>query len=159
LEIVRQKYFRANARTLGGIIILFTIYQITQGHIKGLGIPIYIALNLLAISFWTAKEIIVLDLNKKRIGEGFKVFGTRRVTWTNFSEIEKIFVNSVNTVGQDIYSLPWAVTTRDKVYKAFIKTSDGTKLFLAFDNDRDVLLKKLNNYNRIIKTEIFDNTR
>lgn len=123
MEIVRQKYFRANARTMGVIIFLFTAFQLYEENIHGRGILIYILFNLLAVSFWIAKEIVLIDIHKKRIGEGIKVLGLRRMNWIKYSGIEKIYINSVKTVGEDIYSLPNKVTIRDRIYKAFIKTT------------------------------------
>jgi hypothetical protein len=110
----------------------------------------------LGVSFWIAKEIVLIDISEKRMGEGFKVFGLRQINWIKYSGIEKIYINSVKTVGEDIYSLPNKVTVRDKVYKAFLKTTNGDKLVLIVDNDKDLLLKKLNELNKNLKTQIID---
>ena len=97
-----------------------------------------------------------IDISEKRIGEGVKIFGLKRISWTRYSEIEKIYINSVNTVGEDIYSLPNKVTVRDTIFKAFIKTTNGDKIFLMAGSDKDLLLKKLNELNIKIKTIIID---
>lgn len=158
MEIIRQKYFRANARTMGVIIFLFTAYQLYAGNIHGFGILVYLLVNLLAVSFWTAKEIVHIDISKKRIGNGFKVFGLRRINWIKYSQIEKIYINSVKTVGTDSYSLGPnnPVTVRDRVFKSFLKTSDGDKIFLIVEDDKDLLLSKLNELNQKLGTLIID---
>ena len=158
MEIIRQKYFRANARTMGVIILLFTAHQLYEKNIHGLGILVYVSLNLLAVSFWTAKEIVHIDISEKRIGDGFKLFGLRRINWIKYSQIEKIYINSVKTVGTDIYSLGPnnPVTVRDRVFKSFIKTSDGDKVFLIVEHDKDLLLNKLNKLNQKLGTQIID---
>lgn len=141
---------------MGFIIFLFTGIQLYDGNIQGLGILIYILFNLLAVSFWIAKEIVHIDIPGRRIGEGVKILGVRRMNWVKYSGIEKIYINSVKTVGEEIYSLPIKVTVRDRVYKAFIKTTNGDKLLLMVDNDKALLLKKLNEINRELKTQIID---
>lgn len=141
---------------MGFIIFLFTGIQLYDGNIQGLGILIYILFNLLAVSFWIAKEIVHIDAPGRRIGEGVKILGVRRMNWVKYSGIEKIYINSVKTVGEDIYSLPIKVTVRDRVYKAFIKTTNGDKLLLMVDNDKVLLLKKLNRINGELKTQIID---
>ncbi len=156
LEIVRRKYFRDNARTMGVIIFVFTAFQLIEGNVYGLGIPLFILFNLAAISFWTAKEIIHIDTSAKRIGEGFRIFGLKRISWTNYSEIEKIYINSVNTVGLEGYSLTKMLKVREKVFKAFIKTTDGDKIFLIADSDKKLILKKLSEFNQTLHTQIFD---
>ena len=57
MEIIRQKYFRSNTRTMGVIIFLFTAFQLYEGNIYGPGVPIYILFNLLALSFWIATDV------------------------------------------------------------------------------------------------------
>jgi hypothetical protein len=141
---------------MGVIIFLFTAFQLYEGNIHGPGIMIYVLFNLLAVLFWVAKEIVQIDIPLKRIGEGFKVLGLRRMNWIPYSEIEKIYINSVKTVGEDNYSLPNKVTVRYSLYKAFIKTTSGDKLLLMVDNDKDLLLKKLNELNEKLKTQIID---
>jgi len=141
---------------MGVIIFLFTAFQLYVGNIHGLGILIYILFNLLAVSFWIAKEIVLIDITEKRIGEGINVLGLRRMNWIKYSGIEKIYINSVKTVGEDIYSLPNKVTIRDRVYKAFIKTTNGDKLLLIVDNDKESLFKRLNELNAKLKTQIID---
>jgi len=141
---------------MGVIIFVYTVSQLIAGNVYGYGIPFFILFNLLAISFWTAKDILKIDLTNKRIGEGFKVFCLKRLNWIKYSDIEKIYINSVNTAGQDQYSLPWSVTVRDKVYKAFLKTTDGHKLLLTVARDKGLMLKRLNQFNETLRTQIFD---
>jgi len=141
---------------MGVSIFLITAFQLYAGNIHGLGILIYVLFNLLAVSFWIAKEIVLIDIPGKRIGEGIKVLGLRRMNWLNYSGIEKIYINSVERVGEDIFSLPNNVTIRDRIYKAFIKTTNGDKLLLSVDNDKDLLFKKLNKLNKKLDTIIID---
>jgi hypothetical protein len=131
---------------------------VSENNVTGLGIPFYIAANLFAIAAWTMNKIVSIDFANKKIGEGVGIFGLRSLNWRKYNEIEKIFINSVNVVGQDVYSLPWSVTWKDKLYKAFLKTTDGEKILLMVNSDKDLILKKINDYNKIIGTKIFDNT-
>ena len=62
----------------------------------------------------------------------------------------------MNTLGLDSYSLPWTISVRDKVDQAFIKTTDGDKLFLLVGRDKDLVLKTLGELNKTLKTQIFD---
>jgi hypothetical protein len=73
---------------MGAIIFLFTASQLYVGNIRGHDILIYVPFNLLALSFWIAKEIIYIDIAEKRIGEGVNIFGLKRISWIMYSGIE-----------------------------------------------------------------------
>jgi hypothetical protein len=48
------------------------------------------------------------------------------------------------------------VTVRDRIYKAFLKTTDGYKFLLLVNNDKAVLFKNLDELNKNLKTQIID---
>jgi hypothetical protein len=158
MEIVRQKYFSSRMRTVGVIILVFTLLQLKNGNVHGIRIFAYLFFNLLALTFWITYEIVHIDFAKRQIGEGFKIFGMTRLVWKKYTGIEKIFINSINTVGHDYSRFPWTITVRDKFYKAFLKTADGDKIFLLAGHNKDKLLTKLKTYNQTINTEIIDNS-
>lgn len=78
--------------------------------------------------------------------------------WTNFDEVEKIFINSKN-VTQKIYTMiTTGITTRNVEYNAFMKFGNGTKIYLMGKENKESLLKKLTKISDFLQIEVIDYT-
>ena len=133
------------------LIFLFSVYKLINLSVLGL------VLSVVAVGLWTAREIVVVDFHKKIIGEGHWILGLSSLEKTRFSELEKIFINRVKSTTRMNHLIGSADIT-DYVYKAFLKTAEGEKFEIATGSDKDKVIRKLKEYNKVLKTVIIDST-
>ncbi len=157
LEIVRKDLAPGQLKIFGVLIVLATNYKLLTFTFHEVNPAIFIVGNLVAFAIWSAKDIMVIDFDKNVIGEGFKIFGLRYTDKTKFSTIEKIYINSVNT-GETFRQLTRTMSIHHEGFKAFLKTIEGDKFWIAMNTDKDKLIRRLKKYNTTIMTEIYDNT-
>jgi hypothetical protein len=139
------------------LVILATNYKIVTLTYHEVSPWTFGICNILAIAVWTAREIVIIDFETQTIKEGFTVLWINFVSKSRYSGFEKIFINSVATSGV-FRHIAGEKTIRDKGYKAFLKTYEGEKFCIAVQRDKDTLMEKLGEYNRLIGTEVVDNT-
>jgi hypothetical protein len=139
------------------LIFLATGYKLITGTFFEVSPLVYIIFNTIAVAAWAGQELVIIDMDAKTIREGFKILGIGKFERTRFSGIEKIFINKVNTVGT-FRHLTRTIDVHDVSYKAFLKTYEGDKICIGISSDKDKLIDKLKEYNKDIKTDIFDTT-
>jgi hypothetical protein len=83
IEIIRKDIAPLWIKIISVIIVLATIYKVVTLTFLDVNPIVYIITNSIAIAIWTGKDIVVIDAEKNRIGEGFKVMGFNRLDWTN----------------------------------------------------------------------------
>ena len=78
----------------------------------------------------------------------------------NYDSIEKIFVNS-GKVSQTVYTAHTSSssTFSSVEYNAYLKFSDGVKVFLLSKKSKPKLLEKLRDAARILNVSVVDNTQ
>jgi hypothetical protein len=123
-----------------------TLYKIVTLTFFDVSPVFYIILNTIAVGIWTAKEIVMIDFNKRLIGEGIRVFGMTYVTKNKFSGFEKIFINKIKLT-ETFRPLTRTIDVQHETYKAFLKTNEGHKICIGDNADKEDLIKKLKNYN------------
>jgi len=151
--IIKKDIAPVWVKVVGVLIVAATIYKIVSLTFFDVGLQVYFILNLIAAAIWTGKEIVVVDMNKQEIGEGFRVLGITYLDKEKFSGLEKIFINRVNT-SQTFTHLAGSTAIHDELYKAFLKTAEGEKICIGEDRDKDKLIARLNTYNTVLKTVI-----
>jgi len=112
---------------------------------------------LAAAAIWTSQNVVVIDTVNRHIGEGFLIFGIRYIAKTPYTVIEKIFVNKI-TLRETFRPNTRTITVHHEVYKAFLKTSDGTKFWIAASADKQQLFESLGALNTILQTQLIDST-
>ncbi|HTE33830.1 MAG TPA: hypothetical protein VK666_25790, partial [Chryseolinea sp.] len=96
-EIIRKDIAPMQFKFLAVLIILATNYKVLTWTFLDTNPLVFIFGNLLALIILTAKDILVVDFDNSQIKEGFKVLGLRHTDKTEFSGLEKIFINKINT--------------------------------------------------------------
>jgi hypothetical protein len=142
-------------KVIGSMIFLATIYKIVSLTFLDVSLHTYLIMNLIATAIWTGKKIVVIDINKMEIGEGFGFFGIVHLDKYKFSGLEKIFINRVNTA-ETFTHLARTIDIHHDNYKAFLKTVDGEKICIREHTDKEILIAELMSYNVVLKTAIFD---
>lgn len=157
IEIHKKDLSPLWIKIIGALIVLATLYKIITLTFFEVNFLIYIIFNALAIVSLVGKEVVVIDFQKKEIGEGYNVVGLRYLSKTRFSGIEKIFVNRVH-LAETFWHMGGTKDIHHVRYKAFLKTADGDKICIGISADKDALIENLKRYNRNLKTTIIDNT-
>lgn len=139
------------------LVILAVNYKILTFTFDDVSPITYIICIAIAVGTWTIKSVVVVDQEKRIVGEGFKIAGLRYLSKYKFSEIEKVFVNSVSS-GTTFRHLTRTMEIHHHTYKAYLKTVEGDKFCIAINADKDKLMGALQKYNQYIKTSIVDNT-
>lgn len=87
---------------------------------------------IISVLLWSLKSFVYIDLDNKKISEGYSVLGLRLITTykATFTEIEKMYVNYI-TSGWTSDSLGYTEGKTPPMYKAFLKTSEGDKFCVA----------------------------
>lgn len=157
LVIIKKDLSPIWVKIIGVLIFLATIYKIVSLTFFDVGLHVYFILNLIAVIIWTGKKIVVIDMERQEIGEGFRIFGIAYLDKYKFSALEKIFINRVNAT-QTFVHLTRSMDIHHVLYKAFLKTVEGEKICIAEYTNKDKLIAGLNKYNSVLKTDIFDNS-
>ena len=157
IEIIKRDLAPVFLKIIGVIIVLATIYKIVTMTFFEVSPIVYIITNAIALAIWTGKEIVIIDPEKKKIGAGFKIVGFIYLSWTHYSGVEKIFINTTNET-ETFRHLTRTIDINHRGYKAFLKTNEGEKICVGISTDKDKLIKQLKLYNISLGTEIFDNT-
>jgi len=156
-EIIRKDIAPMQFKFLAVLIFIATDFKVLTWAFLDTNPLVFIFGNLLALIILTAKDILVVDFDNSQIKEGFKVLGLRHTDKTEFSGLEKIFINKINT-SQEFRQIANTMTIYDETYKAFLKTNEGDKYWIAINRDKDKLIKRLRVINENLKTEIYDYT-
>lgn len=141
ISVFQGKFFPFTYRVVGILLPVVVMIKIITNTVSEVSLGYYaIALPigaLLIFTEWTleihAKEKII------RKNLRFLIFKIGRKQ--TFTSIERIFINRVK-----------------QSYKAFIKLSDGEKLVLDCDVDKEALIERIHIYNRELNTKILDNS-
>lgn len=116
----------------------------------------------IAACLWTTGWRLDIHVEKHYIKEYLWVFGLKLGFKKPLGEIEKIFINSQKT--KEYVYFPSAMTDNQSVgfsgyeYWAFLKFTDGEKMKIKSQANKESLIKNLKQYNRILKTVIYDTT-
>lgn len=155
LEIIRKDMAPVQFKVLGILIVLATNYKVLTFTFYEVNPWIFIIGNAVAFAVFTAKDILIIDFKNKQIREGFKVYGLRSTDKTAFSGLEKIFINKIKT-SRNFNQMTRSMTIYDEHYKAFLKTFEGDKYWVAENSDKDKLINRLRSLNEELKVEIYD---
>ena len=78
--------------------------------------------------------------------------------WKAFEAVEKIYINA-SRMSQEVYTKVTTTTTfRSVEYTAYLKFSDGRKIYLLSSKNKKSLMKELAPVARYFELEIMDNT-
>lgn len=157
IEIIKKDISPLWIKIVGATIFLATIYKIVSFTFFDVGPLVYLIMNLIALGIWTGKEIVIVDFAKQEIGEGFRILGLTHLDKTRFSGLEKIFINRVHT-GEIFRHLTRTMDIHHENFKAFLKTTGGDKICIGMHRDKEVLIRRLRQYNARLRTTILDTT-
>jgi hypothetical protein len=62
-------------KIVGVMIFLATLYKIVSLTFFTVGLHVYLIMNLIAVVIWVIKKVLVVDMDKREIREGFWIFG------------------------------------------------------------------------------------
>lgn len=139
---------------LSGIAINYKILTFTFYEVDWI---VFFMGAFAALAIWTSHNVIVIDREKQYLGEGFVILGIRYIAKTPYTAIEKIFVNKIK-LRETFRPSTRTIEIHHEVYKAFLKTTDGNKFWIAEDTDKRELFKRLQELNRSLQTQLIDST-
>ena len=112
-------------------------------------------LILLAVLIFTARRGIEFDRKTKsyRIYNAF--FFWKKGHAEPYDSFEKIYIHHAR-LSQKVYTMnTTGITSRSAVYDAYLKTADGSRIYLLSHKNKDVLIKKLLPLEDFLKLKIF----
>jgi len=119
-----------------------------------IGFILMIALSSLLIMLWTTFYMLEIDIKNQTYLEFTAVLGYKFGTIHSFDGIEKIFIDA-EVYSQKIYGYgPNAHEMKSYEFKAYLRFSNGEKLFLVSDEDEKELIERLQSTVRKLKTQI-----
>ena len=118
------------------------------------GFILMFVLSFLLILIWTSFYILEIDVEKKTYRDLTSVFGRTFGKAVDFNEIENVFIKS-SIVSQTIHGFgPNSYEKKDYEFDAYLKFTNGEKLFLVSDDDKKELVKRLQTVLKKLGTEI-----
>jgi hypothetical protein len=157
VEIIRKDLSPLQLKVAGVLIVLAISYKVLTWTFYDVSPIVYILGILAVFLIWTAKDIIIIDMENKLIREGFKILGLKYLDKTKYSGLEKIYINRVGT-SETFRHLTRSIDIQHENYKAFLKTQDGNKYWIGVNSDKDKLINRLKSHNKILMTNIYDNS-
>ncbi|MCP4460009.1 MAG: hypothetical protein GY816_18600 [Cytophagales bacterium] len=119
-----------------------------------LGFIITLMLSSLMILMWTSFYVLEVDVEMKTYCDFTAVLGRKFGRVHPFDGIEKVFIKA-SAISQTIYGYgPNSYEKKTYEYDAYLKFTDGQKLFLASDEDKSELAKRLQPILKKLGTEI-----
>lgn len=159
VTIRQQRIFGLTAASVWTVFILIMSFKEIGRWMDYQYLPsfdIYMMLGAYGIAafLWTTHYGVVIHMKKRYIKRYLNVFGLKLGFKEPLREIEKIFINR-----QLIRQYMNYTFDRDSYqYWAFLKLADGEKIKIKSQVNKGVLIKRLRQYNRILKTVIIDTT-
>lgn len=117
---------------------------------------ILIPIGAILITYVSGTEI---DIVKKNYREYNSILFLKRGERENFQEIEKIFINASKVTSQmhTAHTSNGSTFTHTE-YNAYLKFSNGKKIFLTSKKDKKVLISQLQTIANQLETELVDYT-
>jgi len=105
-------------------------------------IALAIVLSMLVPAAWFATDILIIDLEEKKIFNGTWIMGFKLGRVTSITSVRKIFINRVKTK-RTIYSLAnnKHISTNYE-YCAFLKLDSGEKFFMVSHPVKERIIEK-----------------
>ena len=140
-------------RFLGGALI------IGGGVLLPNEVMLALLLLLVGLFLLTSFSGLEIDRSRKTYGEYNSIFFKKIGSTKNYSDVEKVFVNS-KIEGQKIYTAHTlsSQTFTNATYTAFLKFADGTKILLLHGKNKKVVMDKVNQLVPFLSTCLEDNT-
>lgn len=116
----------------------------------------------IAAFLWTTTWRLDIHIERRYTKHYVWLFGLKLGVKRPIGEVEKIFINRQKTkeyvyIPNNFYrNRPLEFSGYD--YWAFLKFTDGEKIKIKSQRNKDSLIKNLKRYNRILKTVIIDTT-
>jgi hypothetical protein len=155
----RQSLFFPVVIRVTFLVIALIFFIKGSPHYKLSPIVLHSISTFVLISIFTTRTQFDINVETKTFRYYIWFLGMKIGRTERYLEIDKIFINQVSASSNILfpYQTPFAMQSRDSLFKSFIKI-DNDKLFLASDWKKDRLIKKLNAFNETLQTTIYDNT-
>lgn len=103
---------------------------------------------------WTSVYILEIDMERQTYCDFTFVFGYKFGSAHSFDSVEEIFINSTRS-SQIIYGFGAnSYTRRNHDFDAYLKFSNGKKIFLTSDTNEKELVRRLQPIARKLGTQI-----
>jgi hypothetical protein len=160
---INQGYWFPLIGRIVGFIFLVVIVLSFAVPADSLGVYVIRIIPLVfCIIAVTSRNFLVLSMQDNTYWEYRWVLGFKFGKKEKFDSIEKLFINKIKLVA-DVYKyspvvVPNSSEVRSSLYKCFIKFGNGEKMLLDSDEDKDKLINRLKEYNKVLKTTLYDTT-
>ncbi len=139
-------------KLLGSLLVLLSVVVSFQ-HLIGA-----IIMLIVGMAITTASYGVQIKPEDRTYREYMFLLGFKFGKWESFNKIEKIFVNLV-TESETIYSRAnRGYTIKKRKLAAFLKFNEDSKVKLYVEDDKGILMKKLNRIAEDLSIPITDNS-
>ncbi|MEQ8546287.1 MAG: hypothetical protein RIC03_00160 [Cyclobacteriaceae bacterium] len=156
LDIKQEYYFTINFKAFGLILIFGTLMSLAIGGAMVIKLILLAVFTLLTFIMFTTRYGLLIDVENSSYMKYTWFLGQKKGQPVQMNKIEKIYINEV-LVSKTVYRYSSGIGKKfqDRIYKAFMKLDDGTKVHLDTDHSEEVLADRVNEYalalNRLIK--------
>ena len=157
IKILHDYCLPRHFQLFGVIALIFGAIFFSQ-HMNATGLAvsaISVALGLLTL---TARYGLEIDPSAMQYKEFVRLLWLRYGEWKRYDGVEKIFINRLKVSERMVTRTGAKYDIRSMVYQAYITFSDGSKIELDSDRNKDKLLLRLQGYNQQLQTTIQDNS-
>ena len=140
------------------LIVVCAVLVITIQYPDPFGFAIICTLSFLLIIAWTSIYLVEIDLKKKEYSDLTLVLGRRIGKTHSYPDIEDVFIKRFKTTRERQNYGTGSIHTESGVeYQAYVKFTNGVKLELTSDENKerlienlDPILKKMNTTLRLL---------
>ena len=128
-------------RAFGYVAPIAFLIKIFTNSIDELSLAFYGLALFTGVVFLFTEWTLEINVDEKTFRQNLRFLIFKVGSKYSYNRIEKIFINKTH-----------------RQYQAFIKLENGEKSILDCDSDKDHLIKRLLEYNQLLKTNILDNS-
>jgi len=147
LDIKQEHYFPINFKVFGLALILGTLISLTIGDAFVVKLIFLAVFTLLTFIMFTTRYGILIDVENATYMVYTWFLWKKKGKPIKINTIEKIYINEV-LVAKKVYRYSSGIGKKfqDRIYKAFMKLDDGTKIHLDTDNSEEALADRVKQY-------------
>lgn len=166
MRVVRHRksfVFSASIRWAAILItLIFLFFLVKNSHAleDSSQWNVFAILIVAAFILWSTRQFVEIDVAQRWVHHYISIAGLKIGRKDRFEGIEKIYINR-RKYSQGSYIFPRSIVNEIQYgffFQSYVKFSDGDKIELAAHRDKDILVDQLTEMNRVLQTEIYDNT-
>lgn len=157
IKILHDYCLPRHFRLFGVIALVFGAIFFSQ-HMNAAGLAVSVVSVALGLLILTARYGLEIDLSEMQYKEFVRLLWWQNGIWKPFDGVKKIFINRLKISERMVTRSGAKYDIKSMEYQAYITFSDGSKIELDSDRNKDKLLLRLQGYNARLQTDMQDNS-